>query len=197
MVEKKYQELSIETNIFKIIWKIKHHLLRSKLLVIWLLIFITLLILNYTSNFTNLFSIKSINISNFLSYGITALSFTLAVLSAALRIFNDTEFTQLYLQKNDKYKNYGELYYLTLAPYIVTPTLWLIISLISLVSSVLSINVPPTVSIVFKLLFISLVAIGLISSWNLFIIHIQDFSKKIQRRINDVVRNIDKPSTKK
>lgn len=191
MVEKKYQELSIETNIFKIIWKIKHHLLRSKLLMVWFLIFITLLILNYTSNFTDLFSIKSINISNFLSYGITALSFTLAVLSAALRIFSENEFTQLYLQKNDKYKKYGELYYLTLAPYIVTPTLWLIISLISLGSSVITINLAPSVSIVLKLLFISLVAIGLISSWNLFIIHIQDFSKKIQRQINGEVRKID------
>lgn len=188
MVEEKYQELSIETNIFKIIWKIKRHLLRSKLLVVWVLIFISLLILNFTSNFTNLFSIKSLNISNFLSYGVTALSFTLAVLGAALRIFNEKEFTQIYLQKNDKYREYGELYYLTLAPYIVTPTLWLLISLISLLSSVISINVPQSVSVVFKLLFISLVAIGLISSWNLLIIHIQDFSEKIQREINAEVR---------
>ena len=78
----------------------------------------------------------------------------------------------------------GDLFYRTITPYITASFLWLVISIIALISSLIDITFPFIVKEILNLIFYSLVIAGFLNLWFLITVHLDDISIKVNDELD-------------
>lgn len=174
----------IEINPFKVIWKVKTKMLNKSFFIVWGILVVLVIGLYITAHYSSYVAVKLIHLEDFLIPGITGLSFTLALITATTRIFPKEQLVDIYSFTDDGKMEKGHLFYRTIAPYIWTSTIWLLISIGALFSKMFSIKIPVFMHSLLEIFFISIVLMGVMSLWSLLITHIKDISLETEREIN-------------
>lgn len=172
------EKFDIKDKIFSIFIRTKCSLFLNKIFLIWFLL-VSLLI---ASVFYGEVSIqKSFEVKILLAPGITGLSFTLALMTATTRVFDEDKLTNIFLSDvgNDKQH---ELYDL-MGAYLLTGLLWVLVALIALADSALNISVLPV-----QVMMIALTAGAILSLWNLLYGHIRDIMLDVRNNANKLLQ---------
>lgn len=107
------------------------------------------------------------NISDYLGFSITGLSFTLAIFVAVRNLFEVEELNVLANFKGEKDKIEGQILYELLSPFSFTSMIFLITGLSSLIFPAISIEFSTDTWRLLVVLFISVFSLGLLSLFNL------------------------------
>lgn len=194
------ERLEIEINPFKVLWIAKKSILTSSGSEASYVILIVFGIVWYLLNKFAFATISSFSPSILLAPSITALAFTLALLTATMRIFSIEHLADFYVFKGNKNEYaHGELFYNTIALYIWTSLLWFIISIAALASFLFRFNFNYRIKLTLSILVGTLVLFGLASLWNLITEFIKDISMDTERELKkrDDVPLIAKSATKR
>ncbi|MGL5915000.1 MAG: hypothetical protein ACRCZG_01960, partial [Culicoidibacterales bacterium] len=109
------EEIIIEINPLKILWKAKKQLFKWWIIALWL-VFLLLSVFIYRQETFSV--VNNVQFTSFLTASITGISFTLALMAATTKIFDTKQLKALFMyEKQGEYKR-GELFYITIAPYI-------------------------------------------------------------------------------
>lgn len=175
----------IETNQFKIIKKVwKKQIFSKGLLITWGIITGVIALLRFFSYIKNVgyIHIQWIPLSSFIFPGVTGLSFSITMLNATRNLFDTEELMAIFTYVDDGDKDAteeGDVFYRTLAPYITASILWLSISLIAFISSLINIDMPVIIKELLYIIFIGIVVAGFLNLWYLISVHLQDISIKV------------------
>ncbi|HHT7650932.1 TPA: hypothetical protein ACT2EW_001625 [Streptococcus suis] len=126
--------------------------------------------------------IQWIPLSSFIFPGVTGLSFSVTMLNATRSLFDTEALIAMFTYVDDKNKDAteeGDIFYRTLAPYITASILWLLISLIALISSLINIDMPVIIKELLYIIFIGIVVAGFLNLWYLISVHLKDISMKV------------------
>lgn len=181
------EKIKIEINPFKVMYKVKSQMLNKSFWLVWstlVLIMIVFYSLSYKYSFVKL---ESFTLSDFLIPGITGLSFTLALITATTRIFSKEQLVNIYIYTDKDNPEEGYLFYRTIAPYIWTSTIWLIVTIGALFTKMFTFEIPPMLYDILKVAFTSIVLMGIMSLWSLLITHIKDISMETEREVKKVL----------
>ncbi|WP_214815652.1 hypothetical protein [Exiguobacterium sp. s59] len=178
-------EVVIEINPFLIIYKVRKTLLSKSFIYVWLSLVVAMTTLYVISIKSNYIIIDSFSISDFLAPAITGLSFTLALIVATTRLFSKEQLVDFYEYTDSDNPSEGYLFYRTIAPYIWTSTVWLVVSIGALFAKIFIFDIPHTIHMILKLSYSSIVLMGVMSLWSLLCIHIADVALETEREIND------------
>lgn len=178
------EKIDVEINHFKILKQVSKHIYSKHIIFIWICLsliypFVSILSQNFT-----FITFHQMNFSNFIFPGVTGLSFSVTLLNATRNLFDTDSLKKIYLYVDGDNPVKGYLYNRTIAPYIITSYIWLIISLLALFSSIFTINFPFFFNEILLTLFYSILIAGFISLWWLVSTHISDVSVEIERKIN-------------
>ncbi len=175
----------IETNQFKILKKVwKKQIFSKGLLITWVIITGVIALLRCVSYFkyANYIHIQWIPFSSFIFPGVTGLSFSITMLNATRNLFDTEELMAMFTYVDDENKDAteeGDIFYRTLAPYITASILWLLISLIAFISSLINIDMPVIIKELLYIIFIGIVVAGFLNLWYLISVHLKDISIKV------------------
>lgn len=178
------KRVEIEINPFKVMFKVRTRMLSSNFWYVWSVLVGIMIVFYIFSSKYSFITVSYFSFADFLIPGITGLSFTLALITATTRIFSKEQLVYIYnyIDKDNPYK--GFLFYRTIAPYIWTSTIWLIITIGALFAKIFNFNLTPIINDILKLLFLSCVLIGIMSLWSLLITHIKDITLETERELN-------------
>ncbi|HEL1907486.1 TPA: hypothetical protein TX976_001455 [Streptococcus suis] len=175
---------NVEKNQYKILRKVwKKHIFPTWLYVVWGLISITILLLRILSYYTDYVHIQWIGFTSFIFPGVTGLSFSVTMLNATRNLFDIKDLAAMFNYSNPSDSDInekGDVLFRTLAPYITASFLWLAISIIAFVSSLISIDFPIILKEILYALFNSIVIAGLLNLWYLVSVHLADISVKVE-----------------
>lgn len=188
------KDIKIEINPLKIILKSKFQMLSISLWCVWTILVLTIATLNTLSFKYDFIKVELFTIGDFLIPGITGLSFTLALFTATTRIFSKTQLVDIFLYVDEDNPTKGHLFYRTIAPYIWTSSIWLIVSILALFSKIFIFDISLLFNEIFKIIFVSFVLMGMLSLWSLLITHIQDISLETEREVKERVKELEKNS---
>ena len=177
----------VEISQYKILQKVwRKQIFPTWLYVIWGLISFVILLLRISSYYTEYIHVQWLGFSNFIFPGVTGLSFSVTMLNATRNLVDIKDLVAMFnfFDPNDSDINEkGDVLYRTLAPYITASFLWLVISIISFVSSLISIDFPVILNEILYALFNSLVIAGLLNLWYLVSVHLADISVKVETEL--------------
>ena len=180
---------TVEISKYKILQKVwKKHIFPTWLYVTWGIISFTILILRISSYYVDFIHIQWLQFTSFIFPGVTGLSFSVTMLNATRNLFDINDLVAMFnfVDPNDSDINEkGDVLYRTLAPYITASFLWLIISIVAFVSSLISIDFPVVINEVLYALFSSLVIAGILNLWYLVSVHLDDISVKVSNELDD------------
>lgn len=177
-------KVEIALNPFFIMYKGWRSILTTNLFITWIIFSIIIFVLYYCQNS----KIDLFPISDFIAPAITGLSFTLALIVATNKIFTKDQLVDIYKYDDGGTKEEGYLFYETIAPYIFTSTVWLIVAIGALLAKLFVFDFSNAENDIIKLLYSSIVLLGLISLWSLLTMHIQDLAMEAQREINKEIK---------
>lgn len=178
------KRVEIEINPFKVMYRVRTRMLNKSFWYVWIVLVVIMSVLYSLSYKYSFVSISSFSLSDFLVPGITGLSFTLALITATTRIFSKEQLVSFYEYTDEDNPYKGFLFYRTIAPYIWTSTVWLVITIGALFTKLFVFNLPQILHDVLKITFASCVLIGIMSLWSLLITHIKDITLETEREIN-------------
>lgn len=176
--------IEIEINPLKVMWKAREELLKSNYFKVWKVLTISMLIPFFFSDLLLWASFSNFSVADFLSSGITGLSFTLALIGATTRIFSKDELVDIFVYIDEDNPEEGDLFYRTIGPYIWTATIWLIVSILSLLAKLYNFNLGQKINEIIKISVSSLVLLGVLCLWSLLIYHVKDVSLDVEREVN-------------
>lgn len=177
-------EVEIEINPFIIMYKVRKDLLSKSFLCVWIGLVVAMATLYTLSAKSDIITVDSFSLSDFLTPAITGLSFTLALIVATTRIFSKDQLVDIYKYKDNDNPDEGYLFYRTIAPYIWTSTIWLIVAIGALFAKIFIFDFPQIIHEVLKLIYSSIVLMGVMSLWSLLSVHIGDIIVETEREIN-------------
>ncbi len=182
-------EIRVEINQYKILKKVwKKHIFPMWLIVAWLLISLIIFLLRYSSFCVDFVHIQWLPFSSFIFPGVTGLSFSVTMLNATRNLFDINDLVAMFnfvdLDDSDINEK-GDILYRTLAPYITASFLWLIISLIAFISSLVNVDFPNIIKEILYSIFYSMVIAGLLNLWYLVSVHLKDIFVKVELKINE------------
>lgn len=177
-------EVEIEINPFFIMYKVRKDLFSKKFIYTWIGLVAFITILYITSFKFDFITMDLFSLSDFLAPAITGLSFTLALIAATTRIFSKEQLVDFYKHIDKDNPEEGHLFYRTIAPYIWTSTVWLIVALGALIAKLFIFDFPIIIHEIIKLIYSSIVLMGLMSLWSLLCEHIGDIIMETEREIN-------------
>lgn len=186
--DKTDDRIEIEINPFKIMNKVKKEMLSKSFWCVWTALVLIMTFFYILSNKYNFIIMESFSLSDFLSPGITGLSFTLALITATTRIFSKDQLVDFYRYTDEDNPEEGYLFYRTIAPYIWTSTVWLIVTIGALFAKTFVFNFPSVMHDILKLMYSSIVLMGVMSLWSLLTTHIKDITLETEREINKLIR---------
>lgn len=188
-------EIKIKLNPFSIMYKGRASLLSSGLILSWIVSVLIIVLMYYKPSYFFIKKIDLFSISDFLAPAITGLSFTLALIVATNKLFSKDQLVAFYKYDKGGTKETGYLFYGTLAPYIFTSTVWLIVAVGALLAKLFVFDFSNTSNEVIKILYSTIVLLGLISLWSLLTMHIQDLALEAERALKKEDKE-DKEETK-
>ena len=177
-------EVKIEINPFFIMYKVRKDLLSNNFLYVWVGIVTAIAILYIISVRSDFITMDLFSLSDFLTPAITGLSFTLALIVATTRIFSKEQLVDFYRYTDKDNPEKGYLFYRTIAPYLWTSTVWLIVAIGALFAKIFIFDFPQIVYEGLKLIYSSVVLMGIMSLWSLLSVHIGDIILETEREIN-------------
>lgn len=184
----KNNNIKIDINPFKVMWNVRKEILSKAFLIVWLILFFILILFYILSYKFTIIKMEAFSLSDFLTPGITGLSFTLALITATTRIFSKDKLVDIYCYTDKDNPIEGYLFYRTIAPYIWTSTIWLIVTIGSLFSKLFIYNFLSIFQDILKLIFSAFVLMGVMSLWSLLIAHIKDVSLETEREIKEHIK---------
>lgn len=179
------KRIEIEINPFKVMYKVKTAMLSKSFWIVWVILVGLMSLLYFLSFKYSFISISIFSLADFLIPGITGLSFTLALITATTRIFSKEQLVATYAYTDKDNPSEGFLFYRIIAPYIWTSTVWLIITISALFTKIFNFNLPEIIHDILKIVFASIVLIGVMSLWSLLITHIKDITMETERELNN------------
>lgn len=194
--DKTDNRIEIEINPFIVMSKVKKEMLSKNFWYVWTILVVVMTIFYALSSMHSFVIMESFSLSDFLSPGITGLSFTLALITATTRIFSKEQLVDVYSYTDQDNPEKGYLFYRTIAPYIWTSTIWLIVTIGALFAKLFIFNFPPLIHDILKLMYISIVLMGVMSLWSLLTTHIKDITLETEREINRLVQIEEKNKNK-
>lgn len=159
----------------------------NSLLVTWCLITGLIILLRVLSFCFDFIHLQWISFSIFIFPGVTGLSFSVTMLNATRNLFTIDELVAMfkYTDPEDKDINEeGDVLYRTLAPYIIASILWLVISMISFASSLITVEINVVIKEILYAIFNGIVVAGFLNLWYLISVHIEDISVKVEIELN-------------
>lgn len=177
-------QLEIELNHYKILKMVWKSIYSKQTVIFWLILSLIYPIILVLSFFSDNIILIPINYLSFIFPGVTGLSFSVTLLNATRNLFDIESLKAIYLYTDDNNPQKGFLFYRTIAPYIVSSYIWLLISLLALFSSIFTVTFPIILNGILQSLFFSLLIAGFISLWWLVSVHISDVTVEIQRLLN-------------
>lgn len=178
------KRVEIEINPFKVMNKVKNQMLSRNFWLVWATLVLIMVVFYLLSRKYSFIIMESFSISDFLSPGITGLSFTLALITATTRIFSKDQLVDIYRYTDQDNPEKGYLFYRTIAPYIWTSTIWLIVTIGSLFAKIFIFNFSPIIHDILKLIYSSIVLMGVMSLWTLLTTHVKDISLETEREVH-------------
>ncbi len=177
---KSKENRDMDTNYFRVMWRGRKAIFNSGSQSVIIGSILILLIIYFFDNNSDLIRINDSSITNFLGIGVSSLSLILSAFSASLGILSVNAYSQISQFKSEKFEK-NELFYISLVPYYIAPTLWMIISVISLLSLTVNISFVMDNIKIFNLIYVELVFLAVISLFSLIIKHLSDFIEMINR----------------
>ncbi|HEP1547021.1 Uncharacterised protein [Streptococcus pyogenes] len=178
---------AVEISKCKILQKVwKKHIFPTWLLVTWIIISFIILLLRISSYYCNHIHVQWLQFSNFIFPGVTGLSFSVTMLNATRNLFDLKDLVSMFNffdPTDNDISEKGDILYRTLAPYITASFLWLVISIVAFVSSLINIDFPIIINEILYALFNSLVVAGLLNLWYLVSVHLDDISIKVNTEL--------------
>lgn len=178
------KKVEIEINPFLIIYKVRMSFLSKSFILTWALLVIAIVLLYIVSHFYEVVRMESFSISEFFTPAITGLSFTLALIVATTRIFSKEQLVDIYNFTDKDNQVEGYLFYRTIAPFIWTSSIWLIIAIGALIAKIFIFDFPALINGIINILYSSTVLMGVMSLWGLLSVHIGDIILETEREIN-------------
>lgn len=171
------------TNPFKIIWMTKKFILTSFgsvtsycIIAIFLIFYVI-----FRFVFKLPIGLSRFSIGILLGPSITALAFTLAILTATMRLFKTEDLAAIYLYGKGQQ---GKVFYETIAEYIWCSSIWFLLSVFSLGSLLFNFEFGVFIHQCLDVI-VSIVSLfGFASLWDLTISYIQVLTKKVQRKLS-------------
>lgn len=188
-VDKEDNRIEIEINPFKVINKVKSQMLSKNFWIVWAILVLIMTGFYLLSRKYSFIKMESFPLSDFLTPGITGLSFTLALITATTRLFSKDQLVDIYRYTDQDNPEEGHLFYRTLAPYIWTSTIWLVVTIGALIAKIFIFNFPPIIHDILKLTYSSIVLMGVMSLWSLLTTHVKDISLETEREVNKLISN--------
>lgn len=157
-------------NPLKVIWKARKNLMPSYLVILWLVFFIASISAAF---YLNLIDFSLFKIGEYFTVSSTGLTLTLALFVAGKNAFSPDDLKVLANHESDEIKK-GQLLIDFLGPYVFTAVLFLMLGLVSLFGPFLKIPLDYGYITFFKVFYINILALGLLSLFNLVIIMLND-----------------------
>lgn len=186
---------TVEINKIKIVKKVwKKNIFPKKLLWTWiilsLILFLTRLLAIICGQCSGFIKIQPLQFSSFIFPGVTGLSFSITLLNATRNLYKTSDLVAMFNYVSDENKDKdntekGDLFYRTLAPYITASFLWLVISILAFISSLIDINIDVYLKEVLFGIFASLVIAGLLNLWFLIGTHLSDIAAKVEIELSE------------
>lgn len=177
-------EVEIEINPFYIMYKVRKDLLSKNFLCVWIVLVTVMAFLYFISSRSDIIIMDSFSLSDFLTPAITGLSFTLALIVATTRIFSKDQLVEFYNYTDKDNLVEGYLFYRTIAPYIWTSTVWLVVAIGALFAKMFIFDFPQIIYEILKLTYSSIALMGIMSLWSLLSVHIGDIILETEREVN-------------
>lgn len=178
-------KVELELNPIKIILKgLPKNLLDSSVFILWVSCTVIFILLYGVASCFSIFNVASFKVSDFLSVGVTSLSFTLALLSATMRIYTIDDLVSIYKTNNSDYRCEGGLFYRTFSAYILTSTVWLIITIFSIIDKVFEVSGDNCFGHLFRVTQVVFVFAGVFNLWGLIKTHIQDIIALVEGKLD-------------
>lgn len=179
------EQIDVELNHFRIIKQVYKDIYSNTFIIIWISLSLVYPMVTLLANNFDCFIFHPINFSSFIFPGVTGLSFSITLLNATRNLFDADKMKLIYLYVDVDNPVKGYLFNRTIAPYIITSYIWLIVSVVALFSSIFSIKFPTILNEILSIFFSVLIA-GFMSLWWLVSTHISDISAEIESKINQI-----------
>lgn len=157
-------------NPMKIVWKSKRNLMPIYLILLWVLFLILTLIGSF---YYNVMDFSSYQLGAYFSVSSTGLTLTLALFVAGKNAFSEEDLRRLAEYKKDGGIK-GQALIDFIGPYVFTAILFLLTGLISLFGPFIKLPIKQEYIELFKVIYINILALGLLSLFNLVIIMLND-----------------------
>lgn len=192
----KNDEITVETGIIKILCKVwKKHIFPNGFYITWFMLSSLILLLSILSVHFDFIKISWLPFSSFIFPGVTGLSFSITMLSATRNLFSIEDLAAMFNffdPEDNDISEKGDVFYRTLAPYITASLLWLLISMIALIGSIIDLDISkisgiPYLNIIQMVVlsfYYSMVIAGLLNLWYLISVHLEDVSIKVELELN-------------
>lgn len=191
-------EIVVETGKLKILLKVwKKHIFPGGLYITWALLSCLILLIRILSLYVDILKIHWLPFSSLIFPGVTGLSFSVTMLNATRNLFDIKDLVAMFTftdPDDSDICDKGDILYRTLVPYITASFLWLVISVVAFVSSLVEVDISnitwiniTLINIIKEILYslyYSIVIAGLLNLWYLISTHLEDISIKVELELN-------------
>lgn len=190
-------EIVVETGKLKILLKVwNKHIFPRGLYITWALLSGLILFIRLLSLRVDILKIHWLPFSSLIFPGVTGLSFSVTMLNATRNLFDIKDLVAMFTftdPDDSDICDKGDVLYRTLAPYITASFLWLVISVVAFVSSLVEVDISKITNItwinivkeILYSLYYSIVIAGLLNLWYLISTHLEDISRKVELELNE------------